>query len=1157
MAHPDSTEAAALGSAAAAGEPTTGNAIRPPALEVSMAPEPKQQHDGEADDKLSDYVPQSGDLSRQPTASASVSRVHSKAPSEEDEEHQDAESVDEVEEDEDEEDQAADTSRSVRQLEKAREKEERAAARKIKGEQRAAQASDLQSTRQKQDSRKTADSIKRFMFLLEQTELFKHFMNIKMERDPEFAKLLEETIAKSKKPTKGKRGAARGAADGDGGSRRRKTEKEEDEELLKEGDDEDEAFVFHESPPYVKGGTMRDYQIQGLNWMISLYQNGINGILADEMGLGKTLQTISFLGWLREFKATRGYHLVVVPKSTLDNWRREFEKWVPGFEVVVLQGTKEERDGLIQSKILPQNFDVLLTTYEMCLREKSSLKKLSWEYIVIDEAHRIKNVDSMLSQIVRAFSSRSRLLITGTPLQNNLMELWALLNFLLPDIFSSAEDFETWFKGKGDESQDQVIQQLHKVLRPFLLRRVKADVEKSLLPKKEINIFVGLTEMQRKWYKSILEKDIDAVNGAGGKKEGKTRLLNIVMQLRKCCNHPYLFDGAEPGPPFTTDEHLVFNSGKMVILDKLLKSMKAKGSRVLIFSQMSRVLDILEDYCFFREYEYCRIDGSTAHEDRIAAIDEYNKEGSEKFVFLLTTRAGGLGINLTTADIVVLFDSDWNPQADLQAMDRAHRIGQTKQVYVFRFVTDKSIEERILERAAQKLRLDQLVIQQGRAQPTKSQQSKDDLVEMIQHGAEEIINAGTDMTIDDDIDAIIKRGETRTEELSEKYKGFNLDELNNFRSGETAYEWEGENFQRPGGASGGGVRGLWIEPSKRERRTNYSVDAYFKEAMRVGTKPQTKAPRAPKQITVYEWQFYPPRLTELQSRETAAYQRSIGYKVPAREPKDSETPEEVEEERQKEQDFIATAEPLTELEEKEKEELGTEGFADWSRRDFQHFIRGAEKHGRINYPAIASEIEGKTEKEVREYGAVFWKRYSEIADSQRLIERIDAGEEKRKKAAQSEELLRKKVNSPGFVIPYANSNKSKTFDETEDLFILQRLAAYGLSEGAEVYDRIKKDIGQNDAFRWDWFIKSRTSAELARRSTTLLGLLNREYDEPETKTNGGTGVNGVSRGRKRKDLDINGGAGSAASSRASTPAGGRGGAAGGAKKARKSGGLAA
>lgn len=238
----------------------------------------------------------------------------------------------------------------------------------------------------------------------------------------------------------------------------------------------------------------------------------------------------------------------------------------------------------------------------MCLREKSTLRKFSWEYIIIDEAHRIKNVDSLLSQIIRTFTSRGRLLITGTPLQNNLQELWALLNFILPDVFSSSEDFDEWFKSKEGDEPDAIVKQLHKVLRPFLLRRVKSDVEHSLLPKKEINLYVGMTEMQRKWYRMLLEKDIDAVNGASGKKEGKTRLLNIVMQLRKCCNHPYLFDGAEPGPPYTTDEHLVDNAGKMVILDKLLKSMQQKGSRVLIFSQMSRVLDILEDYCQFRGF---------------------------------------------------------------------------------------------------------------------------------------------------------------------------------------------------------------------------------------------------------------------------------------------------------------------------------------------------------------------------------------------------------------------------------------------------------------------------------------------------------------------------------------------------------------------------
>jgi SWI/SNF-related matrix-associated actin-dependent regulator of chromatin subfamily A member 5 len=217
-------------------------------------------------------------------------------------------------------------------------------------------------------------------------------------------------------------------------------------------------------------------------------------------------------------------------------------------------------------------------------------------------------------------------------LKNNLHELWALLNFLLPDIFSSADDFNDWFNSNGSD-QDQVVQQLHKVLRPFLLRRIKSDVEKTLLPKKRTNLYVGMSSMQRKWYQKILEKDIDAVNGSlGGRKgAGKTRLQNIVMQLRKCCNHPYLFDGAEPGPPFTTDQHIVDNAGKMAILDKLLPRLQAKGSRVLLFSQMSRMLDIckclvfeshaksdlikncfnfssglkVEDYCVFKGFGMC------------------------------------------------------------------------------------------------------------------------------------------------------------------------------------------------------------------------------------------------------------------------------------------------------------------------------------------------------------------------------------------------------------------------------------------------------------------------------------------------------------------------------------------------------------------------
>jgi SWI/SNF-related matrix-associated actin-dependent regulator of chromatin subfamily A member 5 len=724
----------------------------------------------------------------------------------------------------------------------------------------------------------------------------------------------------------------------------------------------------------IQNGQMRDYQVQGLNWLISLYENGINGILADEMGLGKTLQTISFLGYLRFIRGVTGPHLIAVPKSTINNWAREFAQWIPEVNILVFQGPKEERQELVRDRLLPMKFDVCITSYEMVLREKAHFKKFAWEYIIIDEAHRIKNEESMLSQIVRLFNSRNRLLITGTPLQNNLHELWALLNFLLPDVFSDSAAFDQWFQ-KQDADQDTVVQQLHKVLRPFLLRRVKSDVEKALKPKKEINIYVGMSEMQVKWYRRILEKDIDAVNGAVGKREGKTRLLNIVMQLRKCCNHPYLFDGAEPGPPYTNDEHIVFNAGKMVILDKLLKRMKAQGSRVLIFSQMSRVLDILEDYCLMREFQYCRIDGSTAHEDRISAIDEYNREGSEKFVFLLTTRAGGLGINLTSADIVVLYDSDWNPQADLQAMDRAHRIGQTKQVYVYRFVTENAIEEKVLERAAQKLRLDQLVIQQGRAQQIATKAaSKDELLNMVQHGAEEIFEREGGTIAEDDIDDIVRAGEERTKKLQERYADLGIDDLQNFTS-ESAYNWMGEDFKQKKQI---GI--AWINPSKRERhQPNYSIDHYYKDALHTGgpTATKPKAPRPPKQINVQDHQFYPPRLTELHEKETLFFRKEIGYKALVPEGDEFDL-EEREQQQKEEQEAIDEATALTEEEVAEKEELSTQGFANWQRRDFHSFVRANEKYGRDKYNEIAEEIGTKTAKEVKEYSKVFWERYEEI-----------------------------------------------------------------------------------------------------------------------------------------------------------------------------------
>lgn len=953
--------------------------------------------------------------------------------------------------------------------------------------------------------------------------MFRHFIETNPNpRIKEITAEIDRRDAEEEAKAK-KKGSSRSG--GAGNERRRRTEQEEDAELLKDESGEQTGTVFRETPPFIRG-EMRDYQIAGLNWLVSLHENGISGILADEMGLGKTLQTISFMGYLRYVCDISGPHLIAVPKSTLDNWKREFTKWTPDVKVLILQGDKEERHRLINEQLLEDDFDVCITSYEMVLREKSHLKKFAWEYIIIDEAHRIKNEESSLAQIIRVFNSRNRLLITGTPLQNNLHELWALLNFLLPDVFGDSEAFDQWFSTQ-ESDQDTVVQQLHRVLRPFLLRRVKSDVEKSLLPKKEINLYVPMSEMQVKWYQKILEKDIDAVNGAAGKRESKTRLLNIVMQLRKCCNHPYLFEGAEPGPPYTTDEHLVYNSGKMVILDKILSRMQKQGSRVLIFSQMSRVLDILEDYCVFRDYNYCRIDGTTAHEDRIAAIDDYNKPDSEKFVFLLTTRAGGLGINLTSADIVVLYDSDWNPQADLQAMDRAHRIGQTKQVIAFRFVTEKAIEEKVLERAAQKLRLDQLVIQQGRAQQqAKNAASKDDLLGMIQHGAASLFTQDDNAAIssesqlsEDDIDSILRKGEERTAELNKKYEKLGIDDLQKF-STESAYEWNGQDFTDR--KKDIGIN--WINPAKRERKEQfYSIDKYYRQALATGGRtadPKPKAPRAPKQTSIHDWQFFPPGLQELQEKETAYFHKEIGHKALLPDGPEEEVSER-EAERDLEQQEIDNAVPLTEEDQAKKAKMSEEGFSTWNRRDFQQFINGSAKFGRNDYVGIATEVDSKEPDEVEEYAEVFWKRYTEIQDYPKYLRVIEQGEEKLRKMNHQRKMLRKKIEM--YRVPLqqlkinytVSTTNKKVYTEEEDRFLLVMLDRYGV-DGEGLYEKIRDEIRESPLFRFDWFFLSRTPVEIGRRCTTLLNTVAKEFEVGDGKTNGETGKG---RGRVRDEED--------------------------------------
>lgn len=952
------------------------------------------------------------------------------------------------------------------------------------------------------------DRSNRFGFLLKQTELFAHFMQTGVKAGgggpTSPLKMKGRPTGKATKDAKSKLVAA-------GDHRHRKTEEEEDEELLSEAKTSGKVLTrFEESPSYIKAGVMRDYQVRGLNWMISLYENGINGILADEMGLGKTLQTISLLGYMKHYRNGAGPHLVLVPKSTICNWEAEFARWCPSIKAVVLIGDADKRRIFITDTLMPGDWDVCITSYEMVIREKSVLKKFNWRYIVIDEAHRIKNEKSKLSEIIREFKSSNRLLLTGTPLQNNLHELWALLNFLLPDVFNNADDFDAWFNANSCFEDKDLVTRLHEVLRPFLLRRIKLDVEKSLLPKKETKIFMGFSKMQRELYTKILMKDIDIVNGAG--RSDKMRLLNILMQLRKCSNHPYLFDGVEPGPPFTTDKHLVDNCGKMVVLDKLLPKLKEQGSRVLIFSQMTRMLDILEDYCFWRNFNYCRLDGQTPHEDRQKSIIEFNAPESSKFIFMLSTRAGGLGINLATADIVVLFDSDWNPQVDLQAMDRAHRIGQKKQVKVFRFITENSVEERIVERAEMKLKLDNVVIQQGRlVDANAAKLGKDEVLNMIRQGAAHVFASKDSEITDEDIDAILARGEEKTEERKKKLDVMGEDTLRNFtlETPESVYQFEGEDYREKHKV---GTIGAWIEPPKRERKANYAVDAYFREALRVNEPKAPKAPRPPKQPNIQDYQFFPPRLFEILDLEIYHFRKSINYKVP----KNPEFGPDADRIRKEEQAKIDQSDVLNENQLVEKEDLLKEGFTNWSKRDFQQFIKANEKFGRDDIESIAREVEGKTPDEVHDYSSVFWERCNELQDIERIMAQIERGEARIQrrisiKKALDAKMARYRAPFHQLRIQYG-TNKGKNYTEEEDRFLVCMLHKLGFDK-ENVYDELRQAVRQAPQFRFDWFIKSRTAMELQRRCNTLITLIERENleleekEKAERKKKGGGGAN--------------------------------------------------
>jgi len=509
---------------------------------------------------------------------------------------------------------------------------------------------------------------------------------------------------------------------------------------------------YHNSPKFSGGRVLRSYQIEGLNWLLLNWHSRKSCILADEMGLGKTVQALAFLRTLVQVYRLRGPYLVLAPLSVLSHWKKTAEDWMPELNLVVLHDVKgkEGREflkryeayytdimkrGGTSHKSRLVKFHVLVTSFEVFKQDFPGFFRLiPFQFVVIDEAHRLKNKQAKIMALLKEFPCRRYALLTGTPLQNNTEELWTLLDFIQAEEIPSLKEFKTQFGSLLTEKQ---VDNLQRKLGPYILRRLKEDVEDSIPPLKETVIDVELTMIQKAYYRAIYERNRSFLSRGGIQRAPVLSLNNLEIQLRKCCNHPFLVTGVEDSmvEEGTSEAgrmaRMVESSGKMVLIDKLLPKLKADGKKVLIFSQFTQMLDLLAEYLIYKKVSFERLDGSTRCPERQSSIDRFNDPRLLREVFLLSTRAGGIGINLTSAQVVIIFDSDWNPQNDVQATARAHRIGQTAEVLVYRLITARTYEATMFERASMKLGLEQALF---------SKENRGEVEELLKHGAYSLID---------------------------------------------------------------------------------------------------------------------------------------------------------------------------------------------------------------------------------------------------------------------------------------------------------------------------------------------------------------------------------------------------------------------------------